>query len=86
MNMETTTVEAPTNELCVMDIEKGDVKIRWDRDNREEVAIAREAFKKAKDKGMLLFRTKRTGGQGDRLYDFDPEAERIVAVPKLVGG
>ena len=73
-------------ELRIMDKEFGDMPISWDSDNQDQVDIARAAFKKAKDKGMLLFRTKKDGSKGEQIREFDPNAERIIAAPAVVGG
>jgi hypothetical protein len=64
--------------------ETGDTKIRWDKDNPDEVAAARAAFDALKAK---KFRSYAMNGK-DRviIHDFDPDAEQIVMAPQTVGG
>lgn len=64
----------------------GDTRIEWDPAKPDEVALARRAFQDAKDKKMLIYRTRADGTQGELLRDFDPNAERIVCAPQTVGG
>lgn len=64
----------------------GDSRIEWDPDNPAEVAIARKAFKAAKDKKMLIYKTREDGSRAEQLREFDPTAERIIATPQTVGG
>lgn len=67
----------------------GHTSIGWDSDSQEEVAIAREAFNKAIERGYHAFRvTERDGGErrGERMQNFDPTAERMMLMPQLRGG
>lgn len=64
----------------------GDTRIEWDRDQPDEVSIARKAFNAAKEKGKLIYKTHADGTKAEQLHAFDPTAERIVATPPLVGG
>ncbi len=75
-----------THELRIMDAREGDIKIEWDPDNADQLEIAKKAFGEAKRKGMLLYRVGERGRKGEQLTEFDPEAERIVASPRAVGG
>ncbi len=63
----------------------GDMKISWDRNNREEVSAAKETFEKKIKEGWSAFRDKH-GYKGDKILIFDPEADRIVLVPPISGG
>lgn len=64
----------------------GDTRVEWDKDNPDEVEIARKAFAAAKKKGKLIYKTRADGSKAEQLHAFDPAAERIVASPALVGG
>lgn len=64
----------------------GDVKVTWDPAVPAEVDIAREAFNAHKKKGHAMFRVKGLGGQGEKMTEFDPQAERILVVPPVAGG
>ena len=74
-----------TGELAVLDA-SGDTKTVWNSENADEVAIARETFTKLKAKGFGLFHVKKDGEAGKRMTEFDPEVERMIAIPQLVGG
>lgn len=64
----------------------GDTRVEWDKDDPEGVEIARKAFKTAKAKGKLIYKTRADGSKAEQLHEFDKDAERIVASPALVGG
>lgn len=74
-------------ELCNL-CDKGDLKINWDKKNPEETKSAEKVFKDlVKDKGYLAFKTTKLGRKSSkRIYEFDPEAEKIVVVPPVKGG
>lgn len=75
------------SELAVMD-RSGDTKYHWDKNNPDEVALARKVFDEAViNKKMLAFRVlDETGKKGEQIRRFDPDAERILITPALVGG
>lgn len=73
-------------ELSIMDKEAGDLKVMWNRSNPEEVAIAKSQFDAARAKGMLTYKLGRDDQRGEVINTFDPAAERIVAIPRQVGG
>lgn len=84
--MSTGTLERPKSVMSEIN-ESGDTKIMWDADNEEEVQAAREMFNKLVTHGRhAAFAVKRTGGKGGRIREFDPEAEKIILVPQIVGG
>jgi hypothetical protein len=62
----------------------------WDSDNELEVGIAKAAFDEAIKKGYYAYRvTEGKDGEskrGDRLTAFDPDAEKMILMPQLVGG
>jgi len=64
----------------------GDFKIMWDRNNPGEVTAAKAAFDQAIAAKSAVFAVKTKGGKGDKVKEFDPNAERLMVVPQLVGG
>jgi len=64
----------------------GDVKISWNSSNREEVKTAKETFDKKISQGWSAFEEKFSGTKGDRIKEFDPDAQRIILVPPITGG
>jgi hypothetical protein len=83
-----TVVEQGT--MRIMDIEAGDLEVKWNRYNDVEVDAAREAFKKAQKKGFVFYKAKRDkdGGvsSGEIIHEFDEKAEFIVGRPMVQGG
>lgn len=63
----------------------GDVKMSWNSGNEKEVATARETFEKKIKEGWAAFKEK-FGSKGEKIKNFDPDAERIVLVPPISGG
>jgi hypothetical protein len=76
-----------TGEMATLD-RTGDTKVIWDKDNEDEVEAARATFDRlTKDKKYTAFHvTGKDGKKGERMRAFDPEAERIILVPQMVGG
>jgi hypothetical protein len=65
----------------------GDTKVIWDKNNPDEVENARRTFDELKAKGFLAYSVKgRDGEKGELLRTFDPDAERLIMSPPLVGG
>lgn len=64
----------------------GDTRHTWDRGNAEEVATMRELFDSMKAKGYSAYSVKRDGTKDKVIKEFDPNAEKIIFAPKLVGG
>lgn len=64
----------------------GDIKTVWNPDSPVEVEIARKAFDDLKAKGFTIYRVNRKGETDKRMDAFDPEAEKMIAVPRVVGG
>lgn len=68
----------------------GDTKVLWDTETdteeaRAAVAEAERLFAEHTAKGAAAF--KQTGdGQHERIDTFDPNAESIVIVPRMMGG
>jgi len=74
-----------TSTLHVMD-NTGDTRTEWDKNRPDEVELARKAFQAAKEKKMLIYRTRADGSKAELMREFDPSAERIIATPQTVGG
>ena len=71
----------------------GDDRYRWDRSavavgDEEAVAAVREAeriFAEQRARGATAVRTS-PGKPAERIDVFDPEAEEIIMVPRVIGG
>ena len=72
-------------EIAVMD-RTGDTKWIWDANNPDEVEVAREAFEKLRKKGYLIYRVNKLRNKGEAMNTFDAKAEKMIAVPPVVGG
>ena len=79
--------EANMGELRVMG-RGGDTKLSWNAENVAEVENARRTFEELVTvKGFAAWSVKGRSGEKDkRITAFDPEAERILIVPPMVGG
>ncbi len=81
-----TTDEYTIGMLSTLD-RTGDSRIMWDSRNSDEVAAARRQFEELTGKGFLAYKAEgKDGHQGAQIKEFDPRAERIVLVKRLVGG
>lgn len=66
---------------------EGDTKVIWNPDNRDEVDQARSTFDNLKRKGFTAFSVKGKDGEKDQMiHEFDPQAARIIMVPRVAGG
>lgn len=74
-----------TGTLSVLD-HTGDTRIEWDSEDPASVEIARASFNVARRKGHFAYRLTSGDRRGEQIREFDPEAERIVLSPQLVGG
>jgi hypothetical protein len=72
-------------EIAILD-HTGDTKIIWSKHNADEVDVARNTFDKLKGKGYAAFSVNKKGDQGEQVRTFDPDAERLIMVPQMVGG
>jgi hypothetical protein len=72
-------------QLRVMGVE-GDTKLIWDKAKRAEVDAARKLFAELKDKRYLAYAVKKSGEKGEIIREFDPDAEKIIMAPPIVGG
>lgn len=74
------------SEMQVLD-HSGDTKVIWDRRNRAEVDAAKEMFESLRKKQYLAFRAIGDDGRkGEQIDKFDADIERIIMVPRMVGG
>lgn len=71
--------------LSVID-NTGDTKTIWDPSNDTEVEIARSTFNALRKKNYLIYHVKGNGEKGKAMTEFDPSAEKMIAVPNIVGG
>ncbi len=67
-------------------IHAGDTKQRWDADQPEEVAIAKDAFTRLTNQGFKAFRVDNDGDKDGKMDKFDPTAEAVILVPPVAGG
>lgn len=80
-----TTNPTGIGEIAVLNHE-GDTKISWNQNNEAEVEAARRHFDYLKGKGHSMFRLSGSDARQGQIRDFDPTAERIIAVPQMQGG
>lgn len=67
--------------------EGGDSKIEWDPENDEEVKAAKEMFDKVIEiKGMKAYELGKEGVRGKEIKKFNPNAAKIIMVPRIAGG
>lgn len=71
--------------MRTMTAEHGDLEVKWDADNEEEVEQARSTFEAMKEQQYTAYRME-DGSRGEQIKEFDPEAEAILLVPRMVGG
>ena len=72
-------------EMRVMGPE-GDTKLIWDAENEDEVANARRTFCDLTGKGYTAYAVKKGGEKGKVIKTFDSDAEKLILVPRMVGG
>lgn len=65
----------------------GDSKYIWDKSKPAEVEVARTMFNTfTKEKKYLAFKVDEKGEKGSQVREFDPNEERYIFSPPLVGG
>ena len=74
------------SELRIMDKDAGDLKVIWDSENEDEVSAARTQFESLIKKGFNAFSVDKKGEAGRKITKFDPDAEKIIMIPAIVGG
>jgi len=72
-------------EMAIMGIE-GDKKEMWDPESPVEVGTAKATYDKLIAKGYKAFSVKKDGEKGKQIYEFDPDAGKIILVPEIKGG
>jgi hypothetical protein len=72
-------------ELAVID-NTGDTKVIWDTQNQDEIDAAKMQFDILIGRGFTAYSVKKGGEKNVRITEFDPEAGKIIMVPKIVGG
>lgn len=74
-----------TREMNIMDA-SGHTKHIWDSSKEAEVDAARVMFNTLTKKRYRAFHVKKDGEQGTQMDQFDPDAEKMILVPPIVGG
>lgn len=73
-------------EIAKMD-DTGDTKIIWSKDNADEIAAARKLFDDLKAKKFIAYSVKgKDGAKNEIIKEFDPDSEKIIMAPPMVGG
>ena len=70
----------------IMDKDAGDLKVIWDSGNEDETKAAEDQFKSLIKKGFIAFSVDKKGEKGKKITVFDPDAEKIIMIPAIVGG
>jgi metallophosphoesterase superfamily enzyme len=83
---EANRVEEHEGGVMVILDSSGDTKHIWDRNSTVEVEEARSLFDRMVKKGMQAWSVTRKGDKDQRITEFDPQAEKIIFAPALVGG
>lgn len=84
---ETVHQLSPTQGIIHTLDKTGDTRLIWDRNNEDEVDAARRLFNDLRSKHYTAYRAEgKEGSKGEVIRSFDPEAERIIMAPRLVGG
>ena len=72
-------------ELSVMDT-TGDTKLIWNASNQAEVDAAKEMFKTLRKKKYIAYSVSDDGKKDEIIHEFDPNLEKIIMIPPIVGG
>jgi hypothetical protein len=64
----------------------GDSRHTWNRRNPVEVEEAQALFTRMIKRGYQAWSVTRKGDKDRRITEFDPEAEKVIFAPALVGG
>lgn len=73
-------------QLRIMDCEEGDLKVIWDSEKQDEIDAAKEQFEKLIEKGYLAYKVGEKGKPSTQIKKFDPDLEKIIMSPQVVGG
>jgi metallophosphoesterase superfamily enzyme len=77
--------ESEVGVMVILD-RSGDTRHTWDRNNAGEVEAMGEIFDTMIDKGYQAWSVTRKGNKDQRITEFDPQAEKVIFAPALVGG
>lgn len=72
-------------EMRILD-ESGDTKKIWDPDNEDEVKDAKRSFEDLIKKGFRAFLVDKKGEKGGAMQEFDPNAGKMILIPRMQGG
>lgn len=81
-------LEVPAGKKVIHTLDRtGDTRLIWDSANADEVAAARRMFDDLRAKHYTAYKAEgKDGRKGEVINKFDPDAERIIMVPRQVGG
>lgn len=72
-------------EMSIMD-RSGHKELKWNMDNIEEIAVAKQTFDTLTRSGYSAFASKTKAEAKHTIREFDPTMEEMVMVPRTVGG
>jgi len=79
------TLQSRVGEMSIMD-KSGHKELKWNTDNLEEIAVAKDTFDNLVKRGYTGFGSKTKAEAKHTLKEFDPTMEEVVMVPRTVGG
>ena len=82
---EANRTEETDGVMVILD-QTGDTRHTWNRANRDEVTAMREIFDTMVEKGYQAWSVSRKGDKDAKITKFDPDAEKVIFAPALVGG
>lgn len=66
---------------------QGDLKVMWDAKKENEVKAARDQFERlTRDGKYKAYSVKKEGEKDQQINKFDPDAEKIILAPAIMGG
>lgn len=74
--------KSPT--VMVGDEINGGLNLTWRLDNLEEITLAERTFQEYINKGWLAIGE--SNGEKHQIFTFNPELEKIVLTPLVIGG
>lgn len=84
---ELDALNAQGKSVLVVPDRTGDHKIMWSKDDPNSVEVAKKSFEELKKKGYLIYKVSgKEGARGEQMQEFDPNAERLIAIPQMQGG
>jgi len=74
-------------EMRVMHQDEGDFKHIWDPEIEDECDAMELLFDSLLEKGFTAYRVKKDGEKSSsKMVGFDPNAGKMIMVPKMAGG